>query len=134
MDCGDPRPLAQVTQHIAQRNIIGQQSQEETMTKAVEELFVTRVYDDTFNMIEDESGDIWWGYGHQNDAEFTDEVNRWLIRECGVTHPDDLFAANKPVEHLWARMNGDDDERFTLAEPVMRQCDADLFPVTRLMI
>lgn len=104
------------------------------MPKAVEELFVTRVYDETFNMIEDESGDIWWGYGHQNAAEFTDEVNRWLICECGVTCPDDLFAATQPVEHLWARMNGDDDERFTLAEPTMRESDANLFPVTRLMM
>lgn len=104
------------------------------MTQTVEDLFITRGADRTFHMIEDESGDIWWGYGHRESAEFTDEVNRWLIRECGVNHPDDLFAANQAVEHLWARMDDQCEERFILVEPTGTEADADVFPVTRLLI
>lgn len=104
------------------------------MAQTIESMFVTRDIDQTFNMIEDEQGDVWWGYGHRDGPEFTEEVNRWLIHACGVTHPDDLFAASQPVEHLWARFVVGDDERFEL----VREADAgsveNAFPVTRLAI
>lgn len=101
------------------------------MTQTVEHLFMTRDVNRTFNMIEDEDGDVFWGFGHREAPEFTNEVNQWLISECGVTDPDDLFAASQPVEHLWAYMDGD-SHRFKLA----KEPDPELntFPVTRLMI
>lgn len=86
-----------------------------------------------FQMIEDERGDIFWGYGHRDAEEFTDEVNRWLIHACGATVPDDLFAASQPVEHLWARYEGDNpdsSDHFVLAS----KDAADAFPVTRLWL
>ncbi len=104
------------------------------MSQAIEDVFTTRLADRTLNMIEDEQGDIWWGFGHREASEFTNEVNQWLISECGVTDPDDLFAASEPVEHLWARMSEKYDDRFTVCEPTGRESDAGLFPVTRLMI
>lgn len=63
-------------------------------------------------------------------------MNEWLISECGATDPDDLFAKSQPVEHLWARMNGDDPERFTVvSNPWLGTKEAadGLFPVTRLV-
>jgi hypothetical protein len=103
------------------------------MPQTAEEFFVTRVYDDTFDIIEDEQGDVWWGYGHQDAEKFTDEVNRWLIRECGITDPDDLFPRSQAVEHLWAQFDPGDDnpERFKLV--TYPDPEAGVFPVTRLM-
>ena len=87
-----------------------------------------------FNMIEDESGDIFWGYGHRDGPEFIEEVNRWLVHACGACVPDDLFALSQPVEHLYARMDDEDGERFTLVEiNGLPGCDNDVFPVTRLI-
>jgi len=107
------------------------------MTHTIEDRFVTRLADKTLNMIEDESGDIFWGYGHREGPEFIEEVNRWLIHECGVTVPDDLFALSQPVEHLWAQMDDEHGERFTLVNDygndTLKQA-AGVFPVTRLMI
>ena len=100
------------------------------MTQTVENLFITRDVNKTFNMIEDENGDKFWGYGHRDGSEFSEEVNRWLIHACGVTHPDDLFAANTTVEHLWARMDDECGEHFTLV--TYPDPEAGVFPVTRL--
>jgi hypothetical protein len=105
----------------------------EAMTQAIEDRFITRLGDRTLNMIEDENGDVFWGYDHQDAPEFIDQVNQYLIWECGVTDPDDLFAASQPVEHLWAKFDDEHGEHFTLREPVMRESDAELFPVTRLV-
>jgi hypothetical protein len=89
----------------------------------------------TFKMIEDESGDIWWGYGHREAEEFTGEVNRWLMHACGVTDPDDLFPANQTVEHLWATLDDEDGEHFTLVDaPEAAFAGPEVFPITRLMI
>ncbi len=105
------------------------------MSEPYEHIFVT--HDGEFNMIEDEWGDIWWGYGHREGPEFIEEVNRWLIHACGAKVPDDLFAASEKVEHLWATPEDPECERFKLvAKPWLRSKeDADkVFPVTRLMI
>jgi hypothetical protein len=107
------------------------------MTRTIESVFVTQLGDMTLNMIEDERGDIFWGYGHREGPEFIDEVNRYLIHECGVTVPDDLFAASTPVEHLWAKFDADDEylEHFTLVNDYGNDTlkrAADVFPVTRL--
>ena len=105
-------------------------------TSTYEHLFVTHD-GEVFKMIEDESGDIWWGYGHRDGPEFIEEVNRWLIHACGVTVPDDLFASSRQVEHLWVRMDDPDGERFTVVDkPWLGSKEAanELFPVTRLMI
>lgn len=99
--------------------------------------FVTRDGEKIFNMIEDESGDIFWGYGHISQSELIEEVNRWLIHVALVTHPDDLISLNEPVEHLWARMDDEYGERFTLVNvPWLGTKEAadNLFPVTRLML
>lgn len=103
----------------------------EIMTDTFEQTFITRDIDTTFNMIEDESGDVFWGYGHREGPEFIEEVNRWLIHACGVIDPDDLFALSQPVEHFWAAMEEPDGERFKL---VPADSDPNVFPVTRLMI
>lgn len=86
--------------------------------------------DVTFNMIEDESGDTFWGYGHQEPGEFVNEVMRWLQHvgcgpEPGEPHPSGL--AEQSVEHLWASADDEHCERFSLAGSE----DADAFPVTR---
>lgn len=98
------------------------------MTQTIEDRFVTQDIDKTFNMIEDENGEVFWGYGHRDGPEFIEEVNRWLIHACGVIDPDDLFASSQQVEHLWARFN--DDERFDLVDPI--GTGPDVFQVTRL--
>lgn len=102
------------------------------MTSTVDHRFVTQDIDKTFNMIEDEGGDLFWGYGHREGPEFTNEVNRWLIHACGITHPDDLFPASQSVEHLWARFIN--DERFELVRPADVESVPQAFPVTRLVV
>lgn len=107
------------------------------MTQSVEDLFTTRLTDRTLNMIEDERGDIFWGYGHREASEFTNEVNQWLISECGATHPDDLFAASQPVEHLWARLDDKHEDRFRVVDKPWldtKEAADDVFPVTRLLV
>ncbi len=84
----------------------------------------------TFNMIEDEWGDTFWGYGHRDGPEFIGEVNRWLIHVNAVV-PDDLIPLNERVEHRWAVLDKPDDEHFTL---VPADSDPDVFPVTRLCL
>lgn len=107
------------------------------MTTTIESVFITRLADRTLNMIEDERGDIFWGYGHQVAAEFTDQINQYLIWECGATDPDDLFAVSTPVEHLWARMDGEYNEHFKLVDKPWlgtKEAADDVFPVTRLCV
>lgn len=83
----------------------------------------------TFNTIEDESGDIFWGYGHQDADTFIDEINRWLVHTGAITDPDDfLFPQHHKVEHRYAKMTT--DERFELTE----SDDDGAFLVTRLML
>lgn len=86
-----------------------------------------------FNMIEDASGDIFWGYGHRDPNAFVNEVMRWLQHvgvgpEPGEPHPSGL--AEQSVEHLWACMDDERGEHFKLAGSE----DADAFPVTRLWL
>jgi len=109
-------------------------SDQQASTETYEHYFITHSGDLTFKMIEDEWGDIWWGYGHRESREFIEEVNRWLIAECGVTDPDDLFALNTRVEHLWARYDDLDrvGEHFTLVDHP--DPEAGVFPVTRLVM
>jgi hypothetical protein len=78
-----------------------------------------------FHLIEDERGDIFWGYGHREEAEFLKEVERWLTH-VGADPQPDSFAK---VEHLHAKYQGD-DEHFALADPT----DPDAFPVTRVWL
>jgi hypothetical protein len=104
------------------------------MNQPVVDLFVTKDIDLTFNMIEDERGDVFWGYGHRDGPEFIEEVNRWLhhVSYNGASDPDDLFAASQPVEHLWARMVT--DERFEMVRPADVDSVPQAFPVTKLVI
>lgn len=85
----------------------------------------------TFNMIEDESGDLFWTYGHGEPSEFAAEVNRWLTH-LGMDGGG-LLAPDSKVEHLWARMSKTDEERFDLYEPTGSESDAHMFPVSRLI-
>lgn len=90
-----------------------------------------------FNMIEDESGDVFWGYGHRDADEFTGEVNRWLIHVNAATVPDDLIRVGTPVEHLWAKYECEDpdgSDRFALTRELHEHDDDEIFPVTRLII
>lgn len=87
--------------------------------------FVIKDGDQTFYVLEDEDGDVWWGYGHWEPSRFTHEVNRWLIHTCGITDPDDLFPVSTKVDHLWAAFH--DEEHFRLVEP-----GSNAFPVTRV--
>lgn len=86
-----------------------------------------------FNMIEDQSGDIFWGYGHRDGPDLIEEVNRWLIHVNVATVPDDLIPLSAPVEHLWARLDDEYGERFTLTKELHETDDDGIFPVTRLM-
>lgn len=90
--------------------------------------FVITDGDQTFHVLEDEFGDIWWGYGHWEPGKFIDEVNHWLIHEHHVTDPDDLFPLSHRVEHLWATY--EDEEHFRLVD----KAESQAFPVTRLMM
>jgi hypothetical protein len=88
-----------------------------------------------FNMIEDESGDIFWGYGHVPPGEFLAEVNRWAIH-VGAVDSDHVMPDHK-VEHLWARMDDQHGERFALVDKSWlgtKEAADDIFPVTRLML
>lgn len=97
--------------------------------------FVTTDHDEdgntiTFDMIEDESGDIFWGYGHIPAAQFIPEVNRWLDH-VGI---DSLDPADMNyVEHVWARFKEDNDERFDIIEELPKDAGDGFFPVTRLV-
>lgn len=83
----------------------------------------------TFNVIEDESGDIFWGHGHVDPDAFVYEINRWLVHVGAITVPEDyLYASTHKVEHFYAKIT--DEERFTLTE----SDDDEAFPVTRLML
>lgn len=103
------------------------------MSSTIEHRFITREPHKTFNMIEDESGDIFWGYGHRDGPEFIEEVNGWLIHACVAIDPDDLFATSTKVEHLWARFVVGNDERFELVRPAEVEFVGQAFPVTRLI-
>lgn len=96
------------------------------MTDTYEHHFITND-GDIFNLIEDESGGVYWGYGHIPAAEFIAEVNRWLLH-CGCD-PNEPAPESTPVDHLWAKYDNDDDERFLLVKNPAPEDDA--FPVTR---
>lgn len=83
----------------------------------------------TFNMIEDESGDVFWAYHHVEPREFIEEVNRWL-KNCAVPEEQLIqpLIDGPAVKHLWARMI--DDERFKICQ---WEAGGHIFPVTRLM-
>lgn len=88
---------------------------------------------DVFKMIQDESGDTFWGYGHREAAEFIDEINRWMIYTGDVTDPDDLFhPETNQVDHMLAYNH--DGERFAIVDPASSFIPEDAFPVTRLWI
>ncbi|AAN16676.1 hypothetical protein SEA_TYKE_16 [Mycobacterium phage Tyke] len=98
-----------------------------------EERFVTLDRDDDgksvrFEMIEDEDGDVFWAYGHVPSESMVAEVNRWLTH-CGL-EADVLAPSSATVDHVWARFT--DNERFSLEEPIGKETDTELFPVTRL--
>lgn len=89
-----------------------------------------------FKMIEDENGDVFWAYGHVDREEFIAEINRWLVH-CGVGSFDQIAAAEHKVDHLWAKYNDDNEERFKLVKdtgPMSTFLCVDAFPVTRLML
>lgn len=107
------------------------------MATTIAQMFITEDKtadggDVTFNMIEDESGDIYWAYGHVDGDAFGDEVNRWWIHTGTVTDPDDLIQVGHRVEHMWAILNPNDEWRFILANVTADTMGA--FPVTRLML
>jgi hypothetical protein len=84
-----------------------------------------------FEMMEDESGDIFWAYGHVDPVKFVGEINRWLMH-VGMDIMA-LIVDHSGVEHLYARMD-EDGERFQIHGPTMTEADAHMFPVTRLML
>lgn len=93
----------------------------------VEDLFITKD-GATFRMIEDEWGDLFWGYGHREAAEFVGEVNSWL-RHVGIFE-DELIPADHCIDHLWVKFDEGRDGYFTVVEPHSFTS----FPVTRLML
>jgi hypothetical protein len=102
-----------------------------TEISTIERHFITED-GETFNVIEDESGGIFWGHGHREMNEFVTEVNRWLIHVGAdpewVFSPDDT-----PVEHLWVAPVDDQWERWTVEEPFGVNSNRWLVPVTRLI-
>lgn len=82
-----------------------------------------------FNLIEDEDGSTWWGYGHVDPDEFIAELNRWLDHTMGEAEPD--FELDTRVDHLWARFTDEHLERFVIIDPTGPDGDAGFFPVTR---
>lgn len=106
------------------------------MTEDMSKLFVT--HDSTyegdpvsFDMIEDEDGATFWGYGHRDQLSFLGEVNRWL-RHCGVDADElvgDVDAGS--VTHHHALLADDSDERFSIFD---NDQDGHSFPVTRLVL
>jgi hypothetical protein len=110
-----------------------------TLETTYEHNFITRDKDAksnpiTFNMIEDESGDVFWGYGHQLDYAFIAEVNRWLSH-VGIEDEQlvDVRTDARSVRHLYAKMVNDEyGDRFKVCE--LDEDDPEIFPVTRLML
>ncbi|GAS92670.1 hypothetical protein [Mycolicibacterium brisbanense] len=102
----------------------------ETENPTYERYFITQDGDETFKMIEDESGGIFWGYGHRDRAEFVSEVNRWLIH-VGADPKWILPVDDTSVEHLLVTPEDPECERFRLV-PIDSGA-AVVFPVTRLM-
>lgn len=85
---------------------------------------------DIFTVIEDESGDTFWSYGHVSQEVFVAELNRWLTHTgCGENCIDDGYL----VQHLWAIPDyPDHEDRFTVAGITAETQGA--FPVSRLML
>lgn len=93
----------------------------------------------TFSVIQDESGDTFWAYGHVDPEEFVEELNRWIVHtmgedECIYSDLAELAQAAVCVDHLWACMDEDRDEIFHVREPSGTEADASTFPVTRLFL
>lgn len=88
----------------------------------------------TFSIIEDESGDIFWAHGHVPAAEFIGEINRWLTH---TLDEDEVLRLDLPIDHLWAKLDDEHSERFTLVDKpwlgTKEQADQ-VFPVTRLLL
>lgn len=88
----------------------------------------------TFNMIEDEAGDIFWAHGHVPAAEFIGEINRWLTH---TVDEDEVLHLDLHVDHLWAKLDDEHPERFKLVDKpwlgTKEQADS-VFPVTRLLL
>ncbi len=83
-----------------------------------------------FSMIEDESGGVFWGYGHVCAKVFVAEVNRWMLH-VGMDRTELPDPSITPVDHLWAYCTGDD---FKLVDGQKPAESKDRFPVTRLWI
>lgn len=92
--------------------------------------------DVTFKMIEDESGGIYWGYGHRDGPEFIEEINRWLLH-CGAIDHLELVPVTTSIKHLWAKYENEGDEHFVLVKDhgsdALKKV-AGVFPVTRLWL
>jgi hypothetical protein len=89
----------------------------------------------TFDIIEDESGDTYWAYGHDITPErFTEELSRWLAHTTNETlsvHKDTPLH----LDRLWAQYNPNQAEYFSLTEPpACHPSDSEKFPVTRVML
>ncbi|MEH3129409.1 MAG: hypothetical protein PGN30_00010 [Mycolicibacterium neoaurum] len=88
----------------------------------------------TFKIIEDESGDIFWVHGHVPAAEFIGEINRWLTH---TLDEDEVLRLDLPIDHLWAKFDDENHDRFKLVEKpwlgTKEQADR-VFPVTRLLL
>ena len=83
-----------------------------------------------FEMIEDESGDVFWAYGHVPAPKLIDEVNAWFIHVDVVTNSFDLlFPDTTKVTYHAADLDAD-NERFTITNTP----GADSLPVTRLVL
>lgn len=88
-----------------------------------------------FEVIEDESGDIFWAYGHVDPVKFIAEVNRWLMHvRVDITA---LIVDITGVEHRHAFLENDDDEKFQILpqfNSAERRAEVRAFPVTRLIL
>lgn len=85
-----------------------------------------------FNLIEDESGDIWYGYGHVPPAEFVAEINRWL-EHCGVFEDEWTSPVEADsVQHVYAYNY--DGERFKMVADLTGDGLGETFPITRLWV
>ncbi|MCV7255293.1 hypothetical protein H7J86_24320 [Mycobacterium hackensackense] len=85
----------------------------------------------TFSIIEDESGDTFWGYGHRDAGEFIEEINRWAVH-AGEIDPDMAIPNDHRVDHLYAYNH--DGVHFKLVSPTDSLIPEDAFPVTRLWL
>ena len=114
---------------------VSPQAETPSWQTSVEEGFTTTDIHDGIEHVwpftEDEDGGVFWGYGHQEPSEFVAAIAQWQ-RHCGLTGDEVVFDQEDRVEHLWGYFDADD--KFCLREPVGKESDAELFPVTRLWV